>query len=215
MIELNRVEVRSGAFRLQSITFTIPTGSYCVLLGKSGVGKTTLLEAICGLKAVHAGHIQLFGRDVTDLPPSQRGIGLVPQDGALFPTMTVRENVAFALTIRKWEQARIAHRVEELAELLGITPLLSRRVTGLSGGEKQRVALGRALAFSPAVLCLDEPMSALDDDTRAEMIALLRIVRAETRVTTLHITHHLPEARALADIFLELRDGLIEVQDNK
>ena len=210
MIELENVEVRAEAFRLQGITACIPTGSYSVLLGKSGAGKTTLLEAICGLKAVHAGCIRLLGRDVTALPPAQRGIGLVPQDGALFPTMSVRENIAFALAIRKWERPRMARRVEELAELLGITRLLSRRVTGLSGGEKQRVALGRALAFAPAILCLDEPMSALDDETRAEMIALLHTVRAETGVTTLHITHHLPEARALADVCLQLRDGLLE-----
>lgn len=210
MIELDGVEVRAGSFRLESISVTIATGSYCVLLGKSGAGKTTLLEAICGLKAVHAGRILLFGRDVTALPPAQRGIGLVPQDGALFPTMTVRDNVAFALAIRKLDRLRIARRVEELAELLGIASLLGRRVTGLSGGEKQRVALGRALAFAPAILCLDEPMSALDDETRAEMIALLRTVRAETGVTTLHITHHLPEARALANICLVLRDGRLD-----
>lgn len=207
MIEFDHVEIRAGAFRLPSITVTIPTGSYCVLLGKSGAGKTTLLEAVCGLKAVHAGRIRLLGRDVTTLPPAQRGVGLVPQDGALFPTMTVRENIAFALAVRKWESSRIARRVDELAEMLDITPLLARRVPGLSGGEKQRVALGRALAFAPAILCLDEPLSALDDDTRAEMIALLRTVRAETAVTTLHITHSLPEARTLANLCLRLQDG--------
>jgi len=145
------------------------------------------------------------------LPPAQRGIGLVPQDGALFPTMNVRENIAFALSIRKWSPLRIAYRVDELAELLNIMPLLSRRVPELSGGEKQRVALGRALASSPRILCLDEPMSALDDETRIEMIALLRKVRVETGVTTLHITHHLPEAYALADICLRLHAGQLEV----
>jgi ABC-type sugar transport system ATPase subunit len=180
-------------------------------MGKTGCGKTTLLEAICGLRQVHAGRIVLLGRDVTQLKPAQRGVGYVPQDLALFPGHTVREHLAFALEVRRWSRAAIDARVRELAGLLGITHLLDRYPQGLSGGEAQRVALGRALAFHPPVLLLDEPLSALDEDTRSEMATLLRDVQRQTGVTTLHVTHSLTEARRLADrLFVLERAGLRE-----
>ena len=181
-----------------------------MLMGGTGQGKTTILEAICGLKQVLGGGVHLMGRDVTRLKPAERGIGYVPQDRALFQTMTVREHLAFALEVRRWNRADIGERVRELAELLGLQPLLDRKPPGLSGGEAQRVALGRALAFRPGVLCLDEPLSALDDDTREEMCALLESVRERTGVTTLHVTHHGGEAGRLADEVLVLKDGRIE-----
>jgi len=187
----------------------IPTGHYGVLMGKTGSGKTTLLEAICGLRAVTGGRIFLMGSEVTNLKPAGRGIGYVPQDRALFQTMTVREHLAFALTIRRWERAEIDRRVDELAELLGLQHLLVRKPQGLSGGEAQRVALGRALAFRPGILCLDEPLSALDDETRQEMYELLQKVQAHTGVTTLHVTHHRGEASRLADSILLLKNGRI------
>src|SRR5215203_3589521 len=118
-------------------------------MGRTGCGKTTLLEAICGLKPVRAGRVLLLGRDVTDLPPADRGVGYVPQDLALFPTMTVREHLGFALEVRRWDMTAAARRVEELTALLGIGHLLERKPPGLSGGEAQRVALGRALSFRP------------------------------------------------------------------
>ena len=129
-------------------------------MGKTGSGKTTLLEALCGFKRIVSGSIQLDGRDVTALSPADRGIGYVPQDLALFQTMTVRQHLAFAQKIRSCDRAAIDRRVAELAELLGLTRLLERRPAGLSGGESQRVALGRALSFYPRVLLLDEPLSA-------------------------------------------------------
>jgi molybdate/tungstate transport system ATP-binding protein len=201
--------VRQGTFTLADISFEVPAGQYGVLMGRTGCGKTTLLEAICGLKPVAAGSVHLLGRDVTRLKPAARGVGYVPQDRALFPTMTVRENLAFALEVRRWKRDAMASRVGELADLLGIADLLERRPHGLSGGEAQRVALGRALALRPAVLLLDEPLSALDEETREGLVELLRAVRAQTGVTVLHITHSRGEAERLADRLLVLRDGAV------
>jgi ABC-type sugar transport system ATPase subunit len=133
----------------------------------------------------------------------------VPQDLALFPTHTVHDNLAFALSLRRWSADAIRRRVEELAGLLGIGHLLGRWPHGLSGGERQRVALGRALAFRPRLLLLDEPLSALDDETHADMVALLRSVQRLTGVTTLHVTHRLAEAKLLADRILLLKNGVV------
>ena len=199
MIHLDNLAVRSGDFSLERISLSVPSGAYAVLMGKTGCGKTTLLEAVCGLRAVRAGRVVLCDRDVTRLRPADRGVGYVPQDLVLFPTLSVRDNLGFALHARRWPMGDIAARVEEVAELLGITPLLARLPLGLSGGESQRVALGRALAFRPRVLLLDEPLSALDEDTRADMVGLLRSVQRHTGVTALHITHSRTEATRLAD----------------
>lgn len=210
MIRLRDVTIQSGAFRLAGIHLELATGEYGVLMGRTGSGKTTILEAICGLRPVVAGSIELMGRAVTGLAPAERGIGYVPQDRALFQTMTVRRHLAFALEIRRWTAAAITARVDELADLLGLRALLDRKPQGLSGGEAQRVALGRALAFRPGILCLDEPLSALDDETRLEMYALLEKVQACTGVTVLHVTHHWGEADRLADQLLRLKDGRVE-----
>ena len=209
MIAIEQLTVRVGAFALADISFTVPTGQYAVLMGRTGTGKTTLLEAICGLKAVVAGTIRLNDRDVTRLKPAERGIGYVPQDAALFTTMTVREHLAFALTIRKWPSVEIERRVAELADLLGLTKLLERRPPGLSGGEAQRVALGRALAFRPGILCLDEPLSALDEETKAEMYKLLLSVQQNEQVTALHVTHSREDAEQLADVILQIENGQV------
>ena len=210
MIELDNVTVRVGSFMIENVTFTVPSGRYGILMGRTGSGKTTLLEAICGPKPVNAGAVRLMGVDVTRAKPAERGIGYVPQDGSLFVTMSVRDQLAFPLTIRKWKRKAIHHRVEELAELLHIEHLLHRMPQGLSGGETQRVALGRALACRPSVLCLDEPLSALDEETREQMYHLIRSVRQRTGVTTLHVTHSPSEARRLGDQIYPLRDGTVE-----
>jgi len=202
MISVERLAVQSGSFRLDNVDFSVETGRYAVLMGRTGCGKTVLLETLCGLKASVSGHILLGGKDVTHWKPGERDIGYVSQDCALFPTMTVYENVAFALRIRHWSTRDIRDRVEELAELLHIAPLLRRRPAGLSGGEIQRSALGRALAFRPAVLCLDEPFGAIDHDTRQGMWELLKNVQRRTGVTTLHVTHDREEAQHLADTLL-------------
>jgi len=209
MISLDNITVRSGTFLLSNVSLSIEPASYAVLMGRTGCGKTTLLEAIAGLKPVLAGTISLGGMDVTHKRPAERGIGYVPQDGALFKTMTVRDNLGFALEIRKWPSEQINERVGELAEWLGITGLLERRPYGLSGGERQRVALGRALAFHPGILLLDEPLSAVDEQTRGEMHQLLRRVKLATDATVLHVTHNMEEARELADHLFVLKDGII------
>jgi ABC-type sugar transport system ATPase subunit len=206
MIRLDSISWRAGAFGLEKVSFTVPAGRYGVLMGKTGGGKTSLLEIICGLRYPSAGRVWLGERDVTDLAPGERGIGYVPQDGALFPTMTVREQLGFALRLRSLPADE---RVAELAAPLGIAHLLDRKPDGLSGGERQRVALGRALAARPQVLLLDEPLSALDDDTREPLADLLRTVQRATAVTVLHITHNRSEAARLADVLLRLEDGRV------
>jgi ABC-type sugar transport system ATPase subunit len=210
MIAVDNLTVRAGAFTLEGVSFALAAGEYGVLMGKTGSGKTTLLEAICGLKPVLSGTLTLTDRDVTRLKPAERGVGYVPQDRALFPTMTVWDHLAFAMVIRHWPGEEVARRVGDLADLLGLGRLLDRKPHGLSGGEAQRVALGRALSSRPRVLLLDEPLSALDDDTRDDMCALLRSVRDHTGVTTLHITHHRGEADRLADRLFLLQGGRVE-----
>jgi molybdate/tungstate transport system ATP-binding protein len=215
MICVDQLTVRAGTFALQGVSFEVPSGQYAVLMGRTGTGKTTLLEALCGLKPAEKGMIRLNGREVTHLKPAERGIGYVPQDRALFQTMTVREHLAFALQVRNAEHRAIQQRVDELAQLLGLGHLLNRKPQGLSGGEGQRVALGRALAAQPEILCLDEPLSALDDETRLEMYGLLKNVRLNTGVTILHVTHNLAEAEELADRILRLKNGKVEEQEQK
>ncbi|HXK95257.1 MAG TPA: ABC transporter ATP-binding protein [bacterium] len=209
MILIQDLSHRIGAFHLDGISLEIPTGRYAVLMGKTGSGKTTLLEILCGLKPVQSGRIFLMERDVTFLKPAHRGIGYVPQDGALFPSMTVHDHLAFALRVRKWDTAAIEKRVGELAGVLGITHLLGRRPQGLSGGEAQRAALGRALAFHPRVLLLDEPLSALDEETRRDMYQLILSVRRQYNITALHVTHNWQEAITLGDCVFILKDGRI------
>ncbi len=211
MIRVSNLTLTAGTFAARNICLEIPAGKYAVLMGRTGSGKTTLLEALCGLKKPSAGKIEFFGRDVTRLKPSDRGIGYVPQDGALFSTMTVREHLAFALEIRRWSPPEIDQRVHELAEMIGLTELLHRYPLGLSGGESQRVSLGRALSFRPQILSLDEPLSALDDDSKLSMMSLLKRVQQETGVTVLHVTHNRLEAERLADYRLRITGGEVGV----
>ncbi len=214
MISATNLTIAAGTFVLRNVNLSIPAGQYAVMMGRTGSGKTTLLETICGLKRPISGQIEFFGRNVTRLKPSDRGIGYVPQDGALFSTMTVREHLAFALEIRRWSATEIDRRVQELAELIGLTHLLHRYPLGLSGGESQRVSLGRALSFRPRILSLDEPLSALDDDARISMMELLKRVQRETGVTVLHVTHNRLEAERLADYRLRIANGEVRVVES-
>lgn len=209
MIHVENLSIRAGDFQLSNLSFTVPTGGYGVLMGRTGSGKTTILESIIGLRRITGGTIRLCNRDVTQMNPALRGIGYVPQDGALFSRMSVRDHLAFALMIRHEPSAAVDRRVGELSRLLGITHLLDRTPHGLSGGERQRVALGRALSFRPRILCLDEPLSALDTETRREMCELLIQVRRQTGVTTLHVTHNLDEAQELGDSLFRIVDGKV------
>lgn len=164
------------------------------------------MEAICGLRKITSGTLTLDGVDITHLRPGDRNVALVPQDNVLFPHLDVREHLSFGPQIQKWQKADIDHRVEELASELGITHLLDRKPSMLSGGESKRVALGRALASRPKLLCLDEALTGLDDKTHSETLELLRHTVATEKIATLHITHSQAEAENLATKVLQISD---------
>jgi ABC-type sugar transport system ATPase subunit len=209
MIRFENISWSAGTFALSGVSFTVPQGSYAVLMGRSGSGKTSLLELLCGLRFPSSGAIWIGDREITNLTPGERGIGYVPQDGALFPTMTVRENIGFALRIRGESGPGSRAAVESLAERLGIAGVLDRKPQHLSGGERQRVALARALAAKPTVLVLDEPLSALDEELREDLARLLKEIQRDLKLTTLHVTHHRQEAAQLADHVLRLEHGSV------
>ena len=209
MIELRHVCIRAGDFSLENVSFQLAKGEYAVLMGRTGRGKTTILESICGLRRISSGKILIDGQDVTSWAPADREIGYVPQDLALFPTLTVRQHLEFALRLRGHSHKEMYTRIKVLSEVLGVAHLLTRKIQGLSGGESQRVALGRALSFHPSLLLLDEPLSALDESTRSEMQNLLIKLKQTTGVTTLHVTHNRQEAEALADRRLVLQGGQV------
>jgi ABC-type sugar transport system ATPase subunit len=209
MISLQNISWKTPSFALEDICFEVPDRAYAVLMGRTGIGKTSLVEIICGLRTPAAGRIFLGGEDVTDKPPEQRGIGYVPQDGALFPTMTVREQIGFGLRMRRQPPDGIEKTVSDLAQEMAITHLLERKPHGLSGGEKQRVALARALSVTPKVLLMDEPLSSLDEDTQASLMQLLKRTQRDHHVTVLHVTHSTREAEALADVRLKISEGRV------
>lgn len=208
MVRIDHVDVTVGTFQLHDIVLDIADREYFVVLGPTGAGKTVLLECIAGLTPPRRGRVWLGGRDVTSLPPEQRRVGYLPQDYALFPHLTVRENLAFGLMVRGREDD-IPASVERYAGLLGIGALLERLPAKLSGGEKQRVALGRALAIDPEIVLLDEPLSALDVATRERISDELRRIHDSTGMTTLHICHNFDETLRLADRVALVNQGRV------
>ena len=209
MISLENVCLNQGTFELKNINLEVPNGAYATLMGETGSGKTTLLEVICGLRRISGGKLMMGGVDITGLDCSSREIGYVPQDSALFPTMKVDQQITFGLDVRKVAQAERDERVQHLAELLDLGHLLHRYPRDLSGGERQRIALARALSFRPGLLCLDEPFSALDEDTRGKMGTLLRSVHEQEQVTVIHVTHNSSEAEELGTVHFHLANGQI------
>ena len=207
LLQVQDLRWAAGDFLL-TCSFTVYRGEYVVVLGPTGSGKTALLESICGVRP-GAGEIRVDGTDVSDSPPRKRGIGYVPQDYALFPHLSVRKNIGFALRLRRLPQQVRRNRVDRYGELLGITHLLDRGIRALSGGEKQRVALARALVTEPRLLLLDEPVSALDEENREAVCCELRKLPERTGVTVVHVCHSLEEARTVADRILLLRAGRI------
>lgn len=211
MIRLEDICWKAGPFSLENVCFEVPSGQYGVLMGRTGSGKTSLVEMICGLRAPASGRIWLNGRDVTQVPPGERGLGFVPQDGALFPTQSVARQIGFALRLKGTPEREIADTVRRLASEMGIEPLLERKPAGLSGGEKQRVALARALAANPGVLLLDEPLAAVDEDTQTGLMQLLQRTQREHRITVLHVTHSRREAEMLAEVCLRIEGRRVVV----
>jgi ABC-type sugar transport system ATPase subunit len=205
VIQLNSVSIRAGDFVLPDVSFEVQDGEYTVIMGQTGIGKTTILEAIAGLRTVERGVVRIGGVDVTKWSPGNRNVGYVPQDLCLFPTLNVEQQICFAMKIRFVGRRQCKLKARELADLLGIEHLLERGIEGLSGGEAQRVALGRALSFGPSILLLDEPLSALDSQTRLNLQSLLKEVNRKTGVSVLHVTHNQEEAEALADSCIRLR----------
>ena len=187
----------AGSFRLGPVDLAVPPGRVLVVLGPSGAGKTMLLETVAGLRRQHHGQIRLAGADLTGLAPEQRGIGLVFQDAALFPHLSVRENIRFGPRARGLAIDGAA--ADSLLSRLGIGHLAGRSPRTLSGGERQRVALARALATRPGLLLLDEPLSALDQPTREEIRALLQEVLADLDIPAVHVTHDRDEALSIGD----------------
>jgi sulfate/thiosulfate transport system ATP-binding protein len=202
---------RYGDFvALDNVDFEVPDGSLTALLGPSGSGKSTLLRAIAGLDQPDTGTITIDDRDVTGVPPQRRGIGFVFQHYAAFKHLTVRDNVAFGLKIRKRPKAEIAEKVDNLLEVVGLSGFQTRYPSQLSGGQRQRMALARALAVDPKVLLLDEPFGALDAKVREDLRAWLRRLHDEVHVTTVLVTHDQAEALDVADRIAVLKAGRIE-----
>ncbi len=197
---------------LQDVSFTIEPGELFCLLGPSGCGKTTLLRSTAGLETITSGQILYGDRDITDIPPFRRNIGMVFQSFALYPHMNIFENVAYGLRVRKTPEAEIKRKVTEVMELVGLTEELKRNPspTALSGGQQQRVAIARALVYDPDILLLDEPLANLDAKLRRYMRAEIRRIQKATNITTIFVTHDQEEAMAIGDRLAVLRMGVVE-----
>ena len=199
VVQVRGVSLRLGEFAVHDVSLDVQQGEYFVLLGPTGAGKTVVLECVAGLHRPDKGDVYVDGERVNEAPPELRGLGYLPQDYALFPHLTVAQNIGFGMRVQRKPRAEIERRVQELAALLGITHLLRRSPVKLSGGEQQRVALARAVAIEPKVLLLDEPLSALDEQTREGLCVELRRVHEELETTTLHVSHNFEETLAVAD----------------
>ena len=195
---------------IDKITFEVPDHEFWVLVGPSGCGKSTILRAIAGLESITSGELYIGDRLVNDLPARQRDIAMVFQNYALYPHMSVAENLAFGLRMRQEKPANITRRVQEVAHSLNIEHLLHRKPKQLSGGQQQRVALGRAIARQPQVFLLDEPLSNLDAQLREDTRAELKQIHDRFKITTIYVTHDQVEAMTLADRIVVLQDGVIQ-----
>jgi len=210
LIRIRGLSLKVGEFCLREVDLEVARQEYFVVLGPTGAGKTLLIECLAGLLRPQEGQIWIDDQEVTGLRPEARRVGYLPQDYALFPHLTVKENIAFGLRIRKASASAAQRKVAELAGLLGIGDLLERDVLHLSGGERQRTALARALAIQPTVLLLDEPLSALDEQTRESLCGELRRVHQEFGTTTVHISHSFEETLAVADRIAILHAGRLQ-----
>jgi sn-glycerol 3-phosphate transport system ATP-binding protein len=210
-VRLTRVSRHwAGVTALDNVSINVQPGSFTVLLGPSGCGKTTCLRIIAGLETASSGTIEIGGRDVTNLPPAGRGVAMVFQSYALFPHLTVAENIVFGLKARRVPPAERARRLDRAVEILGVGALLQRKPSQLSGGQQQRVALGRAIVAEAPVCLMDEPLSNLDAQLRADMRREILALQRRLGITMLYVTHDQTEAMSMADQIVLLRDGHIE-----
>jgi inositol-phosphate transport system ATP-binding protein len=210
-IEIDRLGKRFGDVEvLRELSLEVEDGTIAALLGPSGCGKSTTLFILAGLYQPSAGDVRFDGRSVIGLAPRERNVGLVFQSYALYPHLTVRENIGFPLRLQKLGRAEIARRVTEVAELAGLGELLDRRPSQLSGGQQQRVAAARAIAKRPRLLLMDEPLSNLDQELRARMRREIKRVQRETRITTIIVTHDQEEAMSMADRIFVLAGGRLQ-----
>jgi multiple sugar transport system ATP-binding protein len=214
-IELEHIvkEFPGGVRAVDDVTLTIEDGEFMVLVGPSGCGKTTLLRSIGGLEKVSTGRIAIGEREVTNAPPGERDLAMVFQNYALYPHMTVRQNLGYALRVRKRPKKEIAERVNAIAKMLGLHDLLDRRPGQLSGGQMQRVAMGRAIVREPAAFLMDEPLSNLDAKLRVSMRTSLQELHHRLGVTTVYVTHDQVEAMTLGQRVAVMRDGKIQQVD--
>ena len=210
-LEIDRVRKSYGPTQiLRDFSLDVPGGSFCTLLGASGSGKTTLLKLIAGFETLDGGAIRLGGRDIGQVPVNRRNIGMVFQNYALFPHMSVRDNVAFGLSMRRVARAETAARVAEALEMVGLAPLAGRYPRQLSGGQQQRVALARALVIRPDLLLMDEPLGALDKNLRASLQSEIKRLQTRLGVTIVFVTHDQEEALHMSDLIVVLDGGRIE-----
>ena len=209
-IAVERVSRYWGDFRaVDDISFSVEAGALVALLGPSGCGKSTILRLIAGLDAPTSGRILIAGKDVTDMPPAQRGVSMVFQSYALFPHLTVAENILFGLKVRKVARAERDRRLAQAADMLGLKPLLERKPSQLSGGQQQRVALARAVVAEAAVCLMDEPLSNLDAQLRLDMRREIRALQQRLGMTMIYVTHDQVEAMTMADRIAVIDGGRV------
>ena len=212
MIRLENIEVKFGDFTaLHDINVHVKEGQFYTFLGPSGCGKTTTLRTITGFNKPSVGRVIVKGKDITDLPVEKRNIGMVFQNYALFPTMTVYENIAFGLRVHKVEKSGLDRRVREMAKKVELNDQqIERKVAELSGGQQQRVAIARALVTNPPIICLDEPLSNLDAKLRVQLCNELKEMQQNFGITTVYVTHDQEEALTLSDCIAVFNNGVIE-----
>lgn len=209
MIKIDNISRDLGEFCLKDVTLDIENGSYFMILGPTGAGKTILLESIAGIFYPDKGRIWMDGMDITNTPPRSRNISMVYQDYMLFPHLTVRDNIAFGLKLKKVPKEKIKEKIEEMSRVLNIHHLLHRFPGTLSGGEKQRVAIARAMVTEPKALLLDEPLSALDTQTRDNLRRELKKIHSIAKITIVHVTHNFEEVFSLGDSIAVMNEGKI------
>jgi len=210
MINLRNVRKFYGALEvIKGVDITVEDGEFAVFVGPSGCGKSTLLRMIAGLEGIDDGDLILNGKRINDVPPDKRGIAMVFQSYALYPHMSVAENIGFSLSLKKVPEAEIRRQVEGVAEILQLTDYLDRRPAALSGGQRQRVAIGRAIIKKPALILFDEPLSNLDSALRVQMRAELQRLHRELKATVVYVTHDQVEAMTMADRIVVLNKGVV------